>query len=800
MAGKRLSERIANFCIAHRRVIVAAIGAATLLLLVFALKQDVRTDFADLMPRRHAYVGVHQQFKESFGGTNVVSIMIRARRGDIFQPRVLEKIQNVTRELRQVSGVSQFQIISLASSKLKQVHASTSGIESRPLMWPDVPGDEQGIARLREAVLTNPLVYGSYVSFDLKSALVTADFIDHLMDYQKVFDEIMAIAARHEDGDVELSVVGEPILQGWVRQHLPRTALIFVLTLAAMGVILFVLFMRSARGTVLPLMNAVITGIWGLGLARLLGLNFDPLAIVIAFLITARVTSHCVQAVTRFDEMIAGGAESSVAAARASLAELWRPGLLGVITDAGGILVVALAPIPLLQKTALIGAIWVLCIAVTGVILTPLLLSWLPARGGIDARHSGFNRLLDRSLMFYARLSAGAGSRVIVGAAFAVLLACGLFAFRITVGDASPGTPLLWPDSPYNRAMTEINKNFLGTDRMFVVVSGAQEGALKEPVVLQQTARFQRYMELQPEIGGSVSLADLIPSVNRVLNEGNPRFLDLGADASQNGELLYMYIAGADPDDLDRFTDSAYAHGSVTLFFRNHTGETIRTAVARARRFIEENDLGAVKIQLAGGLVGVLAAVNEVIFAGQVESLALALLVVLASCGLTYRSGIAGLCFLAPILLSNVVTFAFMVAMGIGLNISSLPVAALGIGLGVDYAIYVVDSIRENYARLGDLDAATAVAYRTAGRGVAVTALPMIVCISLWYVYSPMRFQAEMAILIALWMGVSAVSALLVMPALIHVFRPRFILATAPAAGATPEAGTLAGVVMSDAD
>ncbi len=396
--------------------------------------------------------------------------------------------------------------------------------------------------------------------------------------------------------------------------------------------------------------------------------------------------------------------------------------------------------------------------------------------------------MLDRSLDYYSRLAAGRGSRAILWGALAVFVVCGLVATRITIGDARPGSPLLWPESPYNRAMADINQSFLGTDRMFVVVTGENEGTLKEPAVLRHMVRFQRHMELQPEVGGAVSLADLIPSVNRVLNEGNPRFQEIGTDAAQNGELLYMYLAGAEPDDLDRFADAGYRNGAVTLFFRNHTGETIRTAIARAKAFIEANDLDGVKLQLAGGLIGVLGAANEVIFSGQVESLALALLVIVVSCGVTYRSGIAGVFFLVPILLSNVVTFAFMVVRHIGLNISSLPVAALGIGLGVDYAIYVVDSVRENHARLGDVDAAISVAYRTAGRGVTVTALPLIVCIGLWYFFTPMRFQAEMAILIALWMGVSAVSALLVMPALIHVFRPRFVVGarTEPLTSASP--------------
>lgn len=775
MTNHRISERVARFCIGNRVQVLVVIGLVTLLLLVFALRQDVHTTFADLVPGDHPYILTHETYKESFGGSNIVSIMVRSQDGDIFQRPTLEIIRDITRDLREVTGVNEFQIISLASKKLKVVHASTYGIESKPLMWPDVPDDEQGLDALRQSVLSNPLVYGQYVSVDLTAGLITVDFFDRLMDYRIVYDEVMAIVEQYNGDGVEVSIVGEPILQGWVHHYLPQTFTLFVLTFVALGAILFFVFMRTFRGTLIPLFNALVTGIWALGIAKILGLNFDPLAVVIAFLITARVTSHCVQAVTRFEGMVAEGVESSRAAARMSLAELWKPGILSVITDAGGILVVAFAPIPLLQKTAFIGGIWVLCIGVTGVVLTPVLLSWVPdpqpRRHRLDV-----NPLLARSLAFYARLTTGPGRFVVLGIMVLVLVICGGMATKITVGDAKPGSPLLWPDSPYNRAMAEINEGFLGTDRMFVVVAGEEDGALKEPAVLHNMAAFQRYVELQPEVGGAVSLADLLPSVYSVLNEGNPRFLEIGEDSAINGELLYMYLAGSDPGDLDRFADVNYRNGSVTLFLRDHRGSTIRTTIDRINYFAEHNSPEGVTYQLAGGLIGLVAAVNEVIFAGQIESIALALLVILITCSVTYRSGVAGVFFMVPVLLSNIVTFAYMVVKDIGLNVSTLPVAALGIGLGVDYAIYMVDSIRENFARSEDLTKAIRSAYATAGRGIAVTATPLIACTALWYFFSSLRFQAEMAILIALWMAVSAASALFVMPALVFTFRPGFVV------------------------
>jgi predicted RND superfamily exporter protein len=771
--AERLSEKAARFFIHYRGWVVFTIGFLTLCLLYPALKEPVHTVFSDLLPARHPYVQTNEQYKHLFGGQNVVNIMVSARQGDIFQKPVLEQIHNITQELQKVDAINPFQVYSLASPNLKVVHASTYGIESRPLMWPDLPKTKEEIERLRKDVLSNPLVYGVYVSLDQKAARIRVDFYDHLLNTRKAYQEIMAIVQDANRHGVRAQVVGEPILQGIVRDYLPQTLAIFVLTIMVLGLLLFFIYVRTLRGTLIPLLSAVITAILALGICDLVGWNFDPLAIVIVFLISCRDISHSVQSITRYEALIQEGVDSSIAAARASLSELWTPGLLSVVADAGAILVVALAPIPLLQKAAYIGAVWVFCIAPTGVILTPVLLSWVSTPQP-RSYHLDLRPWLMRQLRWCANVATGKGRFWVLGTALAILLVCGIVATRITIGDAEPGSPLLWPTSPYNRAVADINSHFPGTDRMFVVVEGKEKGALTHPDVLRNMEGMQRFIDLQPQIGGSISLANVIPAVNQVINEGNPRYCTFGHTAEANGELLY--VATTKPGDLSRFTDDSYRNGAVTFFFRDHRGRTIRTAIARINSYIAAHPMADARYRLAGGLIGIMAAVNEVIFAGQVESIALALLVVLLCASLTYRSGFAGIFFMIPILLSNTVTFAYMVVKGIGLSVSALPVAALGIGLGVDYSIYVVDSIKENYALTLDLKSSIHAALGKAGLGVIVTAEPLILCTALWYIFSSLKFQANMAILIAIWMGVSVISALLVMPALTFVLKPRFIL------------------------
>ena len=767
-------EKFIGWCVRNRKVIVGLLIIVTVVMGVSAARVEVKTVFTDLLPQNHPYIAVNNRFKQSYGGSNMVSMMVEVEKGDILSLAVLEKIQKITNDLGRVTGADPFQVTSIASKKLKEIKSSAEGIQTRPLMWPDIPKDDAQIAQLRKSISNNSLVYGTYVSHDFRAALITVDFFDHLVDYKAIFEQVRRIVDENKSPDLNIRVVGEPLLYGWVLHYLAETGYIFLGTLASLVLLLF-LIARTWHGTAIPLVAAGMSFVWAMGFAGIVGYNMDPLVVVVAFLITALAISNSIQIVSRFDHKIARGIEPTpIDAAKASLSKLFRPAMLAVVADAGCIAIVALTPIPLLQKIAIIGGIWVLTIAISGVVLPALAVSWI-RNPGRYAHPLNIKPLMHAVLHFCTRAATSRWRFFVVSIAGVVFVVSGLYAFKLKVGDANPGSPILKPDSVYNQDAAAINNIFRGSDRMFVVVSGEKQDTVKQPAVLENIAQFQRFMDAQPEIGGSVSLADVLPSVNRVLHEGNPHFLELGHDAAVNGELAYLFVSGSDPGDVQRFAATDYKNASVTLFFRDHQGDTIRGAIARIKEFTEKHPLPGVQYLLAGGLVGVLAAVNEVILAGQMEAIAWALLVLVVVAAITYRSLVAGMFFMIPVIVSNTLTFSYMAYHGIGMNINTLPVVALGIGLGVDYSFYVVDAIRDEMRRHGDLKQAIGHALDSAGMGVLTTMLTLVVSVCLW-TFSSLRLQSEMGVLIAIWLSISAIASLILMPALVYVFKPAFVV------------------------
>ncbi len=773
----RIPERILKHRILFLVVLLAMTG-----FFAFQLRHCRMASYADdLLPGGHPYVQVNKQFREIFGGANIVLVAVTVKEGDIFNRETLQKIQNITRAFQHVPAVNNNSITSIAVRKVKNIRTTAWGMKIRPVMYPDVPQTQEEIDRLKRAVYTDNMILGKLVSRDGKSALIMADFFEDKMDPRVVFEKVMEMKEKEEDANTSIHPVGEPVLIGWAYKYAPQMLWIFGVTMLVIIVLLYGYF-RSVRGTVVPLLSAGVSAVWGLGFTGLLRHNFDPLILVVPFLISARACSHSVQMVERyFEEYLRF--EDPRMASQAACRGLLAPGLLGIVTDAAGIFIIVVAPIPLLTKLALIGAFWVLSIIFSVLILNPLLLSFLPPPSKsltqfLFVEDSMLNRFLSRvAVVTFSR-----GRWVTVAVTAAVLVWASCWARNLTVGDAHEGTSLLWPDSQFNQDIRHINKHFPGVNPLYVIVEGAQENDIKRPEVLRAIEAYQRVMERDPRVGGTQAITDVLKQLNRKFHEDDPRWGILPSEWNEIGQLMYLFLNGADPGDLDRWMNWNFSQGNIVVYFKDHRGETIRNAIQQSKAFIQSHSLDGVEFKLCGGVIGVMAAINEEISQSQTVTLVLAFLVIFVTCSITYRSPVAGILFIIPLAVANLLTFAFMAAMKIGLNINTLPISSLGIGLGVDYGIYIVSRIREEYATVGDLQKATLTAMTTAGRAVLFTATTLTAGVIFWYFLSDMRFQAEMGLLLGLWMVTSMIGGMLLLTTVIHFIKPRFITSAAGAA------------------
>lgn len=766
-------RRVAIFIVEKRAVIFGLIAAATLCFAYLSIKIEMYTAFSDLLPADHPYVRVHNRFWKTFGGANVVLLSVEVTEGDIFNVPVLEKIKKLTEVIEQTPGANNYQIFSIARQKVKDVRATAWGIEVEPVMWPDVPREPEAIERLRDVVYANPTIVGRLVSEDGKAALITAAFHEERLDYAALFRRIQRAIQASEDGNTRVFAAGEPILYGWIYHHLGSISLIIALTCLSMLAIL-VLYYRNLNGVMIPLISALITFIWGTGFTALMGYNFEPLILVVPFLIAARTISHSIQFRERFFEELERHGDKEKAAVE-SAAGLIMPGSVSIVTDAIGLTVLLVAPMPILTKLAIAGSFWVLSNLVTVVILDPILCCYFPTPR--QTTKGGEGHWLEAPLRAVARFCVGRAGRFVTIAGFALVIAWSLYWYQfLTVGDSRPGSPLLWPDAPYNQSVSHINDKFQGTDHLYVIVEGQSESTMKSPRVLEKIEAFQRHMLRSPHVGGSDSLVDLTRQINTVLHYNDPRWGLLPQTSDQVGGILMVAEHGSEPGDFDRWVNYNFQHGRVTFFLYDHRGDTLREVIGRAQEFIESNPLDGAEFKLASGYAGVLAAANEVIARSDKLTLGLMLLAQLVFCAIGFRSLTAGLLFVGVVLMSNTFGMALMAYWNVGLNVNTLPVISLGIGFGEDYAIYIVSRAIEEYRRQGrnDLQLALIDGVATAGKAVLYTAFLISASIAFWG-FSPLRFQSEMGTQLLIILTMNMLGGLLLLPALIAWLKPRFV-------------------------
>src|SRR5262245_62806047 len=336
-------------------------------------------------------------------------------------------------------------------------------------MWPDVPQSPAEIERLRNIVFANPTIVGRLVSEDGKAVLITAAFHEERLDYRALFRRIQQAIKETQDGRVRVFAAGEPILYGWIYHHLREIGWIITLTCLTI-VALLVLYYRNLNGVLIPVLSAAVTFIWGTGFTALLGYNFEPLILVVPFLIAARTISHSIQFRERFFEELERYGDKEKAAIE-SAAGLMMPGSVSIVTDAIGLTVLLVAPMPILTKLAIAGSFWVLSNLVTVVILDPILCCYFPAPRHLPK--GGEGHWLDAPLRRLGGFCVSRWGRILVIASFAGIVLWSLYWYQfLTVGDSRPGSSLLWSASNYHQSVRHINEKFQGTDHFEVLVEG----------------------------------------------------------------------------------------------------------------------------------------------------------------------------------------------------------------------------------------------------------------------------------------------------------------------------------------
>jgi predicted RND superfamily exporter protein len=535
-------------------------------------------------------------------------------------------------------------------------------------------------------------------------------------------------------------------------------ALAFVITL-----VLLFLYTRSLRMTVTALIVALLPVVWLLGLLPLLGFGVDPMSILVPFLIFSIGVSHAVQMTNAWRLEAAAGA-SSIEASRTAFRKLFVPGAVALLTNALGFGVIMIIDIPIVHELGITACLGVLLMIVTNKMILPIILTHITLEESSKrfSQQASANTGQNRIWTAIARCAEPRVALWVFAASFVLLVGSAVASRGLVIGDTGRGVPELHKDSRYNRDNDQIGNTYnIGTDLLTVIAEAKdfQGDSCLHHEVVGLLDRFELFLKGVDGVQSVTSVAGVGRLVISAFSEGSPRWRTL--PRSEAG--LSVGSRAFDPN-LGLNNESCRAI-KVMVFTKNHDGTTIAHVIDEVKRFIEANPVEGVKLRLASGNVGVMAATNEAVAAAEIGMLLAIFGALTLLCLLTFRSLKATLCVLVPLTVVSIFCNALMATLGIGLKVATLPVVALGVGVGVDYGIYLFERIQHDMGEGMNFRDAFYEAMRQRGTAAVFTAITMGIGVGTWTL-SALKFQGDMGLLLAFMFLVNMLGAICLLPAL----------------------------------
>ncbi|MFZ5495823.1 MAG: efflux RND transporter permease subunit [Verrucomicrobiota bacterium] len=756
-------RRVEEFIFRYRHLTLACFAIVTAVLGWFALQTRVDASFSKQLPIDHEYIQTFKVYQTQFGGANRVVIALMAKEGDIFTPEFFKTLKAATDEAYYLPGVDRTQVSSIFTPNVRYIEVVEEGLQGGNVIPADFQPTPEGFEKVRQNIVKSGRL-GMLVANDYTGAAIIASLQEvdpqtgRTLDYTKVAAALETdFREKFQTDAISVHIIGFAKVIGDVRDGAQGVLLFFGVALVISAVLLYY-FSQSLMLTVLPLLTSFCAVVWQLGLLNVLGYGIDPLSILVPFLVFAIALSHATQMLRSFRyEYNVGGTE--LKAARESFSNLFIPGTIAILTDTVGFLTIYLVKVPVIQELAITASLGVTLIILTDRFLLPVLMSYTTMPPDFRRRVNFRRFALQPAWRRLVRATTGRWALLLV------LIGGGLWAYgffkarEIRIGDFHAGVPELRQTSRYNRDTAVITSKFsIGADTITVLTETVPNGVIEHDV-MSLIDNFAWHMRNVEGVQSTLALTDYARTINAGWNEGSLKWRVI----PRNRDALAQAVSPVETASGLLNNDGSVI--PVMIYLQDHKAETIKRVIAAVKAFRTTHASDRVKFKLATGNVGVMAATNEVVEAAQFPMVMWLYAAVIVLCLISFRSWKATLCVVLPLVIVSDLAYALMVHLEIGLKTSTLPVVALGVGIGVDYGIYLCSALLARLREGHSLEDAVCWSYATMGTSVVFTGFALSVGVGTW-AFSALKFQADMGILLAFMFLFNMLGAMLIMPAL----------------------------------
>lgn len=752
----------------HRLIVIFVFLMATLFLGFKSAQLQLDAGFTKNIPLNHQYMLNYMKHRKDFGGANSILVSVCDKNGDIFNQHFFDTLKDVHDQLFFINGVDRSLVKSLFSSSTRFTEIVEGGFAGGPVIPANFNSSNPNALKLVSENINKAGIVGRQVSDNFQCAMVTAQLLEldpntgePLSTLTIAADLEEQLRGQYENDKTSVHIIGFAKMIGDVANGAKDVVLFFAIALAITAVMVF-FFSKSLMLTFLPLLCSVIAVIWQMGLLTVLGFGLDPMSILVPFLVFAIGVSHGVQMINATSKRVVEGANGKLAS-QLAFRSLLIPGGIALLSDTVGFMTLLVIDIGIIRELAITASLGVAVIILTNLILLPVLMSFVRFSERYKAKFAGKENRSDAFWNTIAHCSTPKVAYVILGVTAVLFVLGWLQAKQMKIGDLHAGAPALHEESRYNQDTFLITNNYaISVDYISILVESTPE-ACTSFAVMNAIDELQWKMENVKGVQSAVSLASLAKQVNAGYNEGNPKWQVL----PRNQQTLVQAISRIP-------TSSGLLNGDcsvmpVILFMEDHKAETITRVVEAVKTFRGDYQTANLHFKLASGPVGVMAAKNEAVEAAQDPMMVYVFGAVIILCLISFRSLRATLSVVIPLYVVSVLAQALMTYLQIGLTVSTLPVIALGVGIGVDYGIYILSTMSAKLKSGMPCREAYFDALKERGSAVLFTGITLAVGVSTW-VFSSLKFQMDMGILLTFMFLVNMLGAIVVLPAIASVF------------------------------
>ncbi len=762
-------DKISKNVLAYRLAFLSFLALFTFVTIFFIPSLDQTPNFSKTLPTNHNYIDTFEKYKNTFGSANKVIVSIKPDNGSIYNKKSLSDLKRITEDVFYIKGIERSSVTSLFTPNVRYMEIVEDGFKGGNIISANFSGKDEEIVNIRNKVEKSNW-NGKIVSRDGSQALVVASLQEkknddnNSLDLLSISNSLEEIREKYEKNGTKVYIIGFAKAMGDITSATKSVILFFLIAFLLIFIFLK-LYTRSFLLTVSIIICSVVPIIWLLGLMPIFSLGLDPLSILIPFLIFSIAVSHAVQMTNSWKNEVQNG-KNSYDSSVESFKKLFVPGTVALLANALGFSVIAIVDIPIVKELVLTAMLGVILMILSNKILLPILLSFFPNFKTLEVSlGSGakskliwnkFGKILDKKPYFF-----------ILFILFFLFLASFHISRDLQIGDLGTGVPELRDEARYNNDIKSVVGAYdLAIDniRVLAEISGSDSPCLQVDV-MNSINSFEFTILQNPNVIAIEGMAGVVKKINQAYSENY-----IAWHAIPNNSIQIAQGVGYATRLGNAFMNSKCSVLPISIFINDHQAKTIQSVIDDVKKFQNTNDVKKVSYRLALGNAGIMGARNEVIkFSEPIVNLALFFSVGFL-CYLMFRCIKITFCIVIPLLLVTIMCNALMVFLSIGIKINTLPVIALGVGVGVDYGIYLYERLNHLMRKDGlSLKNAYIESLKQRGSASIFTAFIMSISVFSW-TFSELKFQQDMGFLLGFMFIFNMLGAIFLIPVLSKFF------------------------------